>query len=261
MSFEILIIPNSWFRNPNSDFTNLRYLINKGYDKPVQKYGIIQTKRIISNDSFFENLAVLPNDELNLFLLLGSNEKIEELEKNGVYRDFKNENIDNAFECDIPKEFGSLFSLNELSDSRIRIVDEDFKFDDNILKRVLTLFGLRTYNYEVSNQDEINLNLTTFCSFLYNSASTFFEIIISKCLKNSKIYEELYHEPLSNYKSLIIHADCIIEHNLIDYYITKCKFKKSHKANISIENAGISYKQIKATKNFEIGFLYRRIEL
>ncbi|KAI5953541.1 hypothetical protein KGF54_002913 [Candida jiufengensis] len=260
MSFEVLILPTSWFRNPKTDLSNLRYLINKGYNKPRKTFGIIETLRIISTDSFFDDLAVLPNDQLNFFLLLGTEEKFQNLENNGIYRDFKDEDVQNAFGCDIPKEYRSLFPLSDLPNAKIKIVDSDFKLDDSYLKRVIASTGLRSYD-KVSKPGEKDVILTTYCSFLSHAASDFLDFLISNCILNPKIFKALYSEPLSDFKTIVIHADCIIEHNLIDYYTGKCKFFKSNKPDISIASAAGGYKQVIASRNFNIGFLYRRIDV
>ena len=73
---------------------------------------------------------------------------------------------------------------------------------------------------------------------------------------------------LNDFQTIIIHADVIKEHGLVEYYTKKCSFTKSSQEDILIKvdngqkvDNGVLEKGILASKNFHLSFLERIIHI
>lgn len=267
MSLEIVFLPQLWFRSRKS-FPNLSKLLNKGYDKPRLKYNIIQTPRIQSDDSLLENLAVKPDDEIGVFLLLGGEKEFELLKAQGVERSFDDDSIESAFQCDIPAEFASYFDLDKLSEAPVTVADESYDLSDQVVNRVLASLGFRSY-YKQSLATTKPFILTAYTSFIKNAASMFLEYVLNVLLQDPKYFNALSNTgDISKYERLSINADCIVEHGLVGYYTTKCRFEATGEkvlvkvgAPIGGDASSASYKAIQATRDFHIAYIRREVEL
>lgn len=267
MSLEVVFLPQLWFR-ARSSFPNLTKLLNKGYDKPRLKYNIIQTQRIQSDDSLLENLAVNPDDEIGVFLLLGGEKKFHLLKEQGFARNFNDDSVQSAFQCDIPTEFASYFDLDKLSEAPVTIADAKFDFNDQFLSRVIASLGFRSY-YRKSAQTTKPFILTAYTSFMKNAASKFLDFVLNDLLQDPGYFNILSNTgDISKYDRLSIYADCIVEHGLVNYYTTKCRFEATGErvlvqvgALIGRDVSSASYKAIQASRDFHIAYIRREVEL
>ncbi|CAD1809851.1 hypothetical protein FOB58_002831 [Candida parapsilosis] len=267
MPLEIVFLPAQWFQARTS-FPNLTKLLNKGYDKPRLKYDIIQTPRIQSDDSLLENLAVKSDDEIGVFLLLGGEEEFKSLKEQGFERDFNDTLLQNAFDCDIPAEFASYFDLAKLTKAPVTIADASYELSDQIRNRVLASLGFRSY-YKKSAPTTKPFILTAYTSFIKNAASLLLEFVLNELLQDPTYFNMLSNTgDISKYDRLSIHADCIVEHGLVGYYTTKCRFEtigdKVHVqvgAPIGGDASSASYKAIEASRDFHIAYIRREVNL
>ncbi|KAI5969508.1 hypothetical protein CANMA_001576 [Candida margitis] len=267
MPLEIVFLPSPWFR-ARCSFPNLAKLLNKGYDKPRLKYNIIQTPRIRNSESLLENLAVKPDDEIGIFLLLGGEKEFAALKERGFERDFNDDSVESALECDIPPEFSSYFDLDMLNTAQVTIADTSYDFNEKKLNRVIASLGFRSY-YKNSNQTTKPFILTAYTSFVKNAASKFLEFVLKELLVDPKYFNVLSHTgDIAKYGRLSIHADCIVEHGLVGYYTKKCSFEATGEkvlvqvgASIGGDASSASYKAIEASRDFHIAYIRREIEL
>lgn len=274
MTFEVLVIPYSWIHSsrPNSKFIGLRQLINRSYDKPRYKFGIIQTPRIKTVDSLLNDLSIGIDDEICIYLLLGSQTIFDKLETyHGYIRDFSKEatNVEESFQCDIPADFYHFFNLDRLdSEVSVQVVDDDFELDHNVLRRVIASVGMRSFHGE-SDPKSKDFELTSFTSFMRNTAPRFLEYVINECLLDPERFGLLSRKGnLHDFESITLHADVIEEHNLVPYYVQNCGFEKSNKQSIKLtidENkraaSGVLEDGILASRDFHIGFIHRTINI
>ncbi|KAK6198852.1 uncharacterized protein RJT21DRAFT_51655 [Scheffersomyces amazonensis] len=276
MTFELLILKKEWFYHHRDDqyrFEGIKKLVNKSYDKSRFKFGIIQTQRIKSSQTIPEDLALQDVDDFNLFILLGSNEVFKKLSyEDGYIRDFSQDatNLEQSYDCDIPEKYYTLFDLSKIDDLKITIVDNDFNLDLNIISRSLGSAGFRTYKHTTLKDEDIELELTAFTSFMRKAGPKILNLVLDKCILNSKYFSLLFPTlpPLNHYKKLILHADVIKEHKLVEYYVSACSFVPSPKDDILLEiaddnmvMAGPLECGIYATQNFHISFIHREILL
>lgn len=271
MTFEVLIFPNSWFK-ARSKYVQIQKLINKAYDKPRYKFGIIKSPRIFTESSLFQDLAISPLDEFNFYLLLGDEQFICDVEKaKGSKRDFDEDGLENCYNCDIPAQFVNKFDFSLLlEETKITVVDESFEFDEGILARSLASLGLKTYHGDLFQEPRTKaFELTALTSFLNGSASKFLDFVLAHIVQSPVYFQELsLSTSLDQLSTIIIHADYIVEHNLENYYINKCGFVKLPEENIymPLGNGGkATYmhegKVVEALKDFHIAFVYRSIHV
>lgn len=251
---ELVILPKDWFfQGDNSRFAPLQKLINKSYDKARYKFDIIRSSRIKTPTSLLTDLCVTKDDEINLFMFLGPVEKFKE----EFIRDFSaSKNLQEAFSCDIPESLLKEFEFDE-TDLKISIADPEFVIDDSILSRILGTVGLRSYHEEKISDSIKELELTAFTSFMRITGPKLLDIVISRFLV----------ERYSLYHKILLHADVIREHRLVEYYSQKCGFKQESKEDVLIEAAetfagnGYLEKGIVASQDFHIAFISREIDV
>lgn len=273
MSFEILALPHSWIHKDSvsSRFENLKHLINASYNKPRYRFGIIQSPRIKNNNSVLSDLAIDANDEICIYLLLGKEEKFDDLFFNeGYKRDLTKvaTTFSQVFANDIPERYYSIFNLEDIKTAKISFVDSDFEFTEEALNRCIASVGLRSFHGTVK-PDTKEFELTAFTSFMRNTAPVFLDFIINQCLLDSGRFEQISLQgTLNDFRTIIIHADVIKEHGLVEYYTKKCSFTKSCQEDvlIKIDNQqnvedGILEKGILASKDFHLSFLERVIHI
>ncbi|CAI5757742.1 unnamed protein product [Candida verbasci] len=269
MSFEIIILPYSWFHNEitPTKFDNFKSLINKSYDKPRHKYGIIKSSRLNKNHSLLDDLAIKISDQINIYLLLVKKEAFESL---NVNRQFTGD-IDQCYNCDIPP----VLPYSDIAKSSMHVVNSRFEFNEDILQRCVASVGLKSNHYHSDSQTIANFELTCFTSFMRNIAPVYLEHVLS-LIKHEFFFNLLNNtggfnvEETGNYKKIIIYADVIVEHDLVDYYINKCNFEKTGNKDLLIEvnketgdagGFGLLEDGILASRDFHLGFLKRELKL
>ncbi|KAK6463252.1 hypothetical protein DFJ63DRAFT_111424 [Scheffersomyces coipomensis] len=277
MTFELLALRKDWFYHHEEQelrFAGLMKIINKAYDKARFKYGIIETTRIKYPNAIPADLQLSTVDGFALFILLGPEKAFQELkEKHNYTRDFStvSSNLEQSFNCDIPEQYLSSFDLNNLNDVKITIVDNDFELDDKTTNRVLGSAGFRIYAHGNKDDSILDLELTAFTSYMRKLGPKILNLIIDKCLLNEKLLSKLYPTlgPLEQYNKIIIHADVIKEHGLVQYYVNNCTFQQADKKDIfyevsedkKVKSEGTLEEGILATRSFTISFIYREILL
>ncbi|KAG8204478.1 Biofilm-induced protein [Candida albicans P76067] len=272
MSFEVLALPYSWVHKDSvsSRFENLKHLINASYNKPRYRFGIIQSPRIKNNDTVLSDLAIDANDEICIYLLLGKKEKFDDLANEGYKRDLTKvaTTFNQVFANDIPERYYSIFNLEDINTAKITFADSDFEFSDEILNRCIASVGLRSFHGKAKPATK-DFELTAFTSFMRNTAPVFLDFIINQCLLDSERFEKIsFQGSLNDFQTIIIHADVIKEHGLVEYYTKKCSFTKSSQEDILIKvdngqkvDNGVLEKGILASKNFHLSFLERIIHI
>lgn len=269
MSFELLVIRDSWFlnRSDKSDFDALTKVINKAYSKARYKFDIIKTPRIKDPTTFVEDFAINDKNRFHLFVLLGPEEGFDQLHQKDSYErnfDIPNRNLNESYACDIPGEYHDLLEFNSQSDLEINEIDHDFVLDDKILKRVLGTMGLKIHNSRDAKDVGTNeLLLTCFTSFMRNTAPVLLDTVIYRYLLKEKYMasHKLLKDPT---KKVILHADVVKEHKLVEYYSAKCGFVFSREILIEVNEEGHLKDNpfednILATKNFHISFIHKEI--
>ncbi|KAL6453566.1 RMD6 Sporulation protein RMD6 [Candida maltosa Xu316] len=273
MPFEVLALPYSWVhkQGPSSRFNSLRNLVNASYDKPRYKFGIIKSPRVKSNETILSDFSIDMNDEICFYLLLGTQQVFDSFyEKDGYVRDLSQDTLTTrqVFTNDIPERYYSTFDLDEIAKSDVVFVDDDFEFTDDLLNRCIASVGLRSFHGD-SKPRVKEFELTAFTSFMRNTGPKVLDFVISKCLLDSGNFAKLSRTGgLSDFDSIVIHADVIREHGLVDYYIKKCSFEKSSRPDVVVRvnqnmevDADVFEEGVLASQDFHIAFLHRQIDV
>ncbi|EGW35037.1 uncharacterized protein SPAPADRAFT_132518 [Spathaspora passalidarum NRRL Y-27907] len=273
MVFEVLILPYSWIHSGGSaKFEGLRNLINRSYDKPRFKYGIIKSSRIKKVDSILSDLSIDLKDEICLYILLGSKQTFDQLKQDdGYIRDFSHEatTFEDCFHCDIPERYYPLFNLDKLnSEVKVSVVSDDFELDNNVLSRVIASVGVRSFHGN-SRPNAKEFELTCFTSYMRKAGQLFLEFVINHCLLNESRFQLLSRKGiLSDFSCIVLHGEVIQEHDLVRYYVNNCSFTESDKQPVLIkvgrdmqtENS-ILEKDILASRSFHIAFIFREVQV
>lgn len=270
MSFKLLVLRNDWFFKPYSefpDFEKLTKLINKSYSKARYKFDIIRTQRIKDPNTFLEDFSIDNNKRFCFFILLGPESLFDKIRLEDNYdRDFNipNRNLEESYACDIPEKYYDLFRFDNTSELEIEEVGTDYVLDDRTLKRVLGTAGLKSCNKEEPNACETSeLLLTCFTSFMRNTAPQILDAMINKYLLESS-YMSSHGLLNTTTKKVILYAEVIREHKLVEYYSSKCGFEFSSEILIEVDDKGRLKNNpfednILATKNFHVSFIHREI--
>lgn len=268
MAFKLLVLKNDWFFKPNSepsDFEGLTKLINKAYSKACYKFDVIRSQRIKSPTTFLEDFSIDKNRKFCLFILVGPENVFDRICREDNFDrnfDIPNHNVGESFACDIPQKYYDLLHFNKNSDIEIEEVDSDYVLNDTTLKRVLGTAGLKAYHtVEPKVHDISKLSLTCFTSFMRNIAPQILDTVIYKYLLEAKYMSS--HQLLNTTtKEVILYADVIREHKLVEYYSSKCGFKFSNEILIEVDDNGKLKNNpfennILATRNFHVSFIHR----
>lgn len=272
MSFELLVLPAVWFldetRNEEEQFGSLTKLINKSYSKPALKYNIIQTTRVKSPKSFLEDFSIRKqNGNFTLFLLLAPEKSISKIRhKYQFYRDFEKPTSTEkeAFSCDIPEEYLEELNFTRDSNLEIKVAKKGDVINDDILQRTIGTVGLRNEKKKVTKS--LDLELTCVTSFMRYAASTMLSKI-EDILLDEPILLMMVKEGSGPIQAIILHAEVIVEHKLVDYYILRCGFEKSLRNDVLVKVMGTGSLQacpleegIRATRDFHLAYLRKTIE-
>lgn len=260
--FEVLTLTKEWLINVANAQSreNITKLINKAYSQVHFKFEYISSPRIKNGDLLINDLEIESSKEFILYVLLGPEDLFTKWKLSGFERDFaKTTKLDEIYACNIPEKYLEYLKIDQ-DDLNYTVAGQHFQFDQEILNRVITTCGFKSSKY-IGNDKE--LTLTAFTSFMRGSASTFLDIVIKQCLFDYKKFKYFSPDDLSKINKLIIQADVIKEHQLVDYYVNKCGFKKSPKKDIYVgspEDCPFQ-DEVETMKPFHISFIYREVEV
>lgn len=274
MSYELLVLPKKWlFSKDRPDkFNILSQIINKAYSKPMAKYGIIQTTRIKNYDKLLEELQITEKKECFISILLGSEEKFAQIEREtGYVRNFDLEvfPLSTASSSDIPKQYRHYFEplLPEL-EVKITFADEYTEINQKLANRLLAVCGYKTF-YEtdawaddhVSDNEQVReYELTSFASFLGGVGPQLLDYTIHNFITNPQL-------TLTNQREIekcVVHAVVIKEHELVPYYTKYCQFETSNKPDCLLPKGGENSPLedgIRASQDFHLAFLRREVPM
>lgn len=272
MAFKLLVLKNEWLFKPNSrlsDFEKLTKLVNKAYSKARFKFDIITTQRIKDPTTFLEDFSIDDDRRVCFFILLGSENLFNKifLEDN-FDRDFSipNRSLEESYSCDIPEKYYDLLGFDSNSEIEIEEVDCNYILDDNVLKRVLGTAGLKACSTEETwVNDTSKLTLTCFTSFMRNTAPQILDTVLYKYLLEPRYMSS--HQLLNTTtKKVILNAEVIREHKLVEYYSSKCGFEFSSEILVEVDDNGKLKNNpfednILATGNFHVSFIHREIQI
>lgn len=265
---EFLVLSRKWLSEPyGPKYDKFLKIINKGYSKAMFKYGIIKTPRIKTSMSMLDNFRVHENDDFCILLLLGPEKQFEKLGLNHNYsRKFEtpSDSWERSIDCDIPDEYLPQLSFNVDSDVKVTYYNSDEELTPSQVNRVLGSVGFKSYDGDLrsSNLSIKDIEITAFTSFMKRSAPTMLEMAIKHFLKREN---ELVAD-FTSLESIVLHADCIKEHNLVPYYVNCCSFKPSKKEDTFVDvhsasSSGVFEDNLEAYKDFHISYLYRTIDI
>lgn len=260
--FEVLFLTRDWFLNSCNQESreNITKVINKAYSQVHFKYNYILSPRIKNADFLINDLEIESAKEFILYVLLGPSDVFTKWKSNGFERHFnKTLKLLDIYDSNIPNSYREILTIDE-DDLKYSFADEKFQFGPQTLNRVISTCGFKSSKYIEDNKELI---LTAFTSFMRGSASKFLEIVINKCLFDYKKFSYFSDDDLSKINKFIIQADVVKEHQLVDYYVKKCGFKKSSKQDIYVSNSDDSpfHDEIHTVKPFHISFLYREVKV
>lgn len=115
---------------------------------------------------------------------------------------------------------------------------------------------------EVGGDGTQDVHLTAFTSFLRGAGPVFLDVLLEKLLNNPKTWS--YFMPsisLSLVKQLEVHADCVREFGLVDFYTGKCGFVLSDKPDVFVDAKENSpfVDEIEVVKPFHVAYLERLV--
>ncbi|CAH2350241.1 hypothetical protein CLIB1423_01S05666 [[Candida] railenensis] len=267
--FELVGIPNTWFSTADEESLRiLTRIINKSYDKPRFKFGVIGSSRVKSPQTFPSDFEISHKKPFVLYLLLGPADRVKST-LSGVPRDFSviSQNITEAYDSDIPARFVDDLSFDKHSDFSISIVGDDYRITNDILERVIGTVGFKEY-VSTGSEHVKELELTSFTSFLKNSGPHLLEVVIEKVLLRRTEFDKLFGIDRNKLKSFKINGVVIKEHGLVKYYTSKCGFIEAAKEDTLIEvdkDGNLVGNELEdgiiAFKSFHLSYIYRLIEL
>lgn len=271
MEFELVVFTKSWLLSHGDDhdkMSGIRKLINRSYDKPRYKFGIITTSRVKAPQTFLEDFGLLGSKYgFCLFVLLGPKDTFDKLNQQyGYFRNFgEAATPQTIFDNDIKSEYEDLFNFDALElKPKVILADSSTSVDDLFLSRVLGCVGFKTSQQET--KDSIQLDLTAFTSFLRGSGPKLIDLVLLNVLEDPKNFSFLKDQGMidEDIKKYNILADCITEHNLVDFYVKRCGFSLTGEEDLLIEVGtdgrlkNNPYEDgIMATKDFHISFLQK----
>lgn len=267
MSFELIGIPVTWFKNGNCEnVAKLTKIINKSYDKVRFRYGRVGSQRISSHDTFLADLDISTTKPFVIFLFLGPPDVFVEARSEGFKRNFSESfSVDDAYDCDIVDPYAT-----QLNDSERNIdtkfVGDDFVITTDITNRILGTIGFKKYGVNSKSQD---FELTTFTSFLRTSGPKLFHYVARNFFaEGHPKFDELLEIRRSPRAEVRLHATIIKDHDLVPFYTNKCGFTPSSKPDVLIKaDEDSSLEEIEArggllvAKAFRFAFLHKDVRM
>lgn len=269
MSYELLILPKSWLfdKSDPHKFDVLTKVINKGYSKPMHRYGIILSTRVKDPAVFLNDFELTEQKESFIAVLLGTLSVFSKIgSETGFKRKFHYDlyPLSTCFDSDVPKQYKPYFGplLSDL-DVEIKVADDTTIIDDDIADRILAVCGYKTCDLDdklVQDTAVKNYELTSYVSFLSGSGPELLDYTLRNFLSNPK-------SPFVDLKDIVmcvVHANMIREHNLESYYIEKCAFTRGKKPDVLIpmsgENSPLELGVV-SKHDFHVTFLRREVAI
>lgn len=269
MSYELLILPKSWIfaEGDPKKFDVLTKVINKGYSKPMHRYGIIQSPRIKNPDKFMDSLQITEEKECFIAILLGTPSVFSKIEsETGYKRNFHYDlyPLSTSINSDIPRDLKAYFGplLPDL-DVEIKVANAATIIDHDIADRIVAVCGFKTSMLDNKIVDGVALKayeLTSFVSFLSGSGPELLNYTLTNFLSDPNCQ----FVNLKDIERCVVLADVIREHDLVPYYIKKCEFDLEEKPDICIPQSGENSPLedgIVSSQDFHISFLRREITI
>ncbi|EGV61411.1 hypothetical protein PSN45_000083 [Yamadazyma tenuis] len=253
--FELLILPKNYLVT-RSHWTPYYKFVNKSYDKPRFQYECVSGKRISSPTSFLSDLDLEANLDALLFILLGPKDVCGKLQRDF---DLESQSLQDAYACDIPKEYFEKLRFNA-SKVKIKEINDDYDLQDD-LYRVLASSG---YLVKETFDNQLTLELTAFTSFMRSLGSLTFEFVVENYLQNLKFLEYTNNPQISSqkYDKVLIEAYVIREHGLVDFYIKKCKFQPTtYPDKLFKPELTTTSKRIIAKAEFSLAIFHREVDI
>lgn len=262
MAYELVVLPREWVFGAHGGFQSLAKIINKGYSKPIHKYNVILSPRIREPETFVADFTPKKYVSLHIVLLLGPETVFSQLEADGYVRDFDrpNDSLEAAFSCDIPEKYRGLFNLNENVPVKVTEASSDYVLTPDVLYRVLATAGVKAFAEDLGVPHVRPFELSTFTSYMRGSGPVVLELLIKHVFTNKNIYDLLAAE------KVVLYADVIKEHQLVEYYVSKCGFKMTEREDVKVllnPEGGLkdSTSSFRATRDFHLALLAREIEV
>lgn len=260
MSFEIIIFPRSYFLDQSTNKSPLYHLINKAYDKPRYRFGIIQSSRIKDVTSFNDDFHITNDSGFVLFIVLGPTDVFKRL---NIERDFKvpTHDQESSLTCDIPDEFVDQFHFIQ-NGVTVKVADANYDLEDDLYK----VLGSAAFNVNPSlSSGDLSLELTAFTSYMKRFGPMFLNYLIEKFIKPLDIIPISQETRISKsqVKSLTLTAHVIRQHGLLEYYVNHCDFASSGEEILAQANKSEHLLEggIKALRDFSIASIYRNIPI
>lgn len=269
MSYQLLILPKSWLfdKGDPHKFDVLTKILNKGYSKPMHRYGIILSPRVNEPDEFLKAFELTQQKESFIAVLLGTLSVFSKIEsETGFKRNFHYDlyPLSTCFNSDIPRQYKHYFGplLSDL-DVEIKVADDTTIIEDDIADRILAVCGYKTCDPDEKLAQEKTVKhyeLTSYVSFLSGSGPELLNFTLRNYLSDPR-------SPFVDVKEVdkcVLHANMIREHNLVNYYIQKCAFTPGKKPDVLIpmsgENSPIDFGVI-SKHDFHVTFLRREVAI
>ncbi|KAJ8140947.1 hypothetical protein OY671_005875 [Metschnikowia pulcherrima] len=276
MPYQLLILTKDWFLSDISPgkFRVLSGILNKGYSKPMARYGIIQSPRIKDHDQFLDSLqldsgcvSVDSDKDFAVFLLLGSKGDFKRLEAEFAYKRHFNSEIwplTSANDSDIPIDLAREFGFGPLSRDTVEHVTlaPTDRLGPDIADRVLATIGVKTYTDDGHFRESDlsagtkHYELTAFTSFMRGMGTELLGYVNSAFISTDK---PTILRP-AHVTRVVLHAVVIKEHDLVPYYSKVCGFVPSTHPDVVVSVSGTDSpleSGIEASQDFTISFLRR----
>lgn len=260
---EFVVLSKRWLSGISSKrHAGFVSIINKAYAKPKIKYGIIKTDRIKADMSILDNFRINNDDDFCVLLLLGPQSVFEDISsEDGYLRSFESDNttLEEANNCNIPDAYAERIGLTTLSNVSFTFYNYDEELTAKQMNRIIGSIGFKSYHGNFKNDPFIQeYEITCFTSFMKWAGPTMLELAITQYLKKQK-------DVADKTSKIILHADCIREHNLVHYYVSQCKFVSADKPDTYVDvhsasASGVFEDNLEANRDFHISYLYRIID-
>lgn len=257
MSYEVLVLRNEWLFSDRSTekYQVLTDVINKAYNRPAEKYGIITTPRIKDADSFIDNLQLHDDQNNFIAILLGSENVFKRIEsESGYRRDF-------TIDPFLPRELAAHFEkLDSHSNIEVTVAPADFEVGSSVANRVLATVGFKGIGKASKPIGELEYEMTAFTSFLYKIAPQFMELVFRNFLKMLGFPIHFTPQP----SGILVHAVVIRDHELVPYYTKFCGFSRSSRPDLLVSAADMDSPfddDCMASRDFHLTFLYRKLRI
>lgn len=256
--YELVVIPKAWYHNADDqskkNFTNL---MNVAYSKAKYKYQVIETTRVKNYTTLASDFGIDNCLKIYTFLLLAPEAAVS-----GITRDFDApvKSLEDSFSCDIPDEYLPRFSFDAATEVKVTMVDDKYQFGKSELNRSLGTMALKTETDHPITKGTVDFWFTGFVSYLRGLGPKLLELVTSRVLLNPKYFHLLFDIDLDVVGKILLSADCVKEHNLENYYLNKCGFRKQDKPDLFVKLGDLPWEEgLKAYRDFHICYIEKEI--